>query len=175
MPSAVVTIVVNGAIVSSAASARVVNGRVVAPLDPIVIRLATRAVYDPAAATVAIERGGRRIIVPVTFVENDVPYIELGAAVRRIGGSVAFDSPTKTLSIVLAAASVISTPAPFDRSVRQADATTVFTPAPPPATPRGVETGLPRPRRTAIPVVPSQPIVPPRDGTDLTTPRRSEF
>jgi hypothetical protein len=159
-----VTIVVNGTIVASSAPARIRAGRVVAPLTPIVVRLVSRAAYEAATARVVLERAGTRIVVPVAFVENEMPYIELGSVVRAIGGSVAFDSPTKTLTVVLRPAGAIATPPPFDPAVPQVQPTTVFTPSPPPPTPRSTESGVPRPRRTAIPALPSQPVGPPPEA-----------
>jgi hypothetical protein len=156
-----VTIVVNGTIVASSAPARLRAGRVVAPLTPVVVRMVSRAAYEPATATVEIERGGVRIVVPVAFVDNDVPYVELGPVLRSIGGSAVFDSPTKTLTVVLAPSGAIATASPFDPALPRVEPTTVFTPSPPPATPRSTESGVPRPRRTAIPAAPSQPVVPP--------------
>jgi hypothetical protein len=157
----VVTIVVNGTIVASSAPARIRAGRVVAPLTPIVVRLVTRAAYQPATASVELERSGAHIVVPVVLVENETPYVELGPILRSIGASAAFDSPTKTLTIVLTPSGAIATPSPYDPASPRVEPTTVFTPSPPPATPRGTESGEPRPRRTAIPVVPSEPVAPP--------------
>jgi hypothetical protein len=159
-----VTIVVNGTIVASSAPARIRAGRVVAPLTPIVVRLVARAAYQPATATIEIERGATRLVVPVAFVENDMPYVELGPVVRGIGGNAAFDSPTKTLTVVLGPAPSIATPSPFDPALPHVKPTTVFTPSPPPATPRTTESGIPHPRRTAIPVLPSQPVAPPPEA-----------
>jgi hypothetical protein len=155
-----VTIVVNGTIVTSSAPARIRAGRVVAPLTPIVVRLVARAAYEPATATVAVERSGTRVVVPVAFVENGIPYVELGAVVRGIGGSAVFDTATKTLTVLVGPAPAIATPAPFDPTLPRVAPTTVFTPSPPPPTPRSTDSGAPHPRRTAIPVLPSQPIVP---------------
>lgn len=166
--AAAVTIIVNGSIVASVTPARIAGGRVVAPLAPVVVRLAARAAYDPIARTVTLDREGKRIVVPVAFVDPDgVPFIEVGRVVRQLGGSAAFDAPTKTLAIVLRSADPISTSSPFDPSRPQVQPTTVFTPAPPAATPRVFESDIPRPRRTAIPVVPSQPVQPPRADPTL--------
>jgi hypothetical protein len=170
--SATVTIVLNGSIVASVASARIGAGRVVAPLSPIVVRLASSVSYDPATATVTIQRNDRRIVVPAAFVEDDMPFVELGPIVQRLGGSATFDTRTKTLAINMRAADPIATPAPFDRTLPQPVPTSIFTPAAGPSTPRAIETGVPRPRRTAIPAVPSQPIPPAGASADPTSPRR---
>jgi hypothetical protein len=158
--SSAVTVVVNGAIVAGFTPARVVRGRVVAPLSPIVIRLASRAAYEPAMARVVIERGSSRIVVPVAFVEDATPFVDLGPIVRGLGGSAVFDTASKTLTIVLQGSDEIVTPAPFAPGSAVSPGA-VFTPAPRTVTPRSTETGIPRPRRTAIPVTPSQPVVPP--------------
>jgi hypothetical protein len=160
-----VTIVVNGTIVASFAPARIVAGRVAAPLTPIVVRLVSRAEYQPATATVVIERFGVRVVVPVLFVDHALPFVELSPLVRAIGGSAVFDGATKTLSIALPPAPPISTPAAFDPAAPQVAPTSVFTPAPGPPTPRSTETGVPRPRRTAIPALPSEPAAPAADPT----------
>ncbi len=160
----VVTIVVNGTIVTSSSPARIRSGRVVAPLTPIVVRLVSRAVYAPATSSVEIERNGTRMVVRVAFVENNVPYVELAPIVRGIGGNAAFDAPTKTFAVVLAPGGPIATPWPFDPAAPRVQPTTVFTPSPPPAAPRSIETGVPRPRRTAIPALPSQPAGPAEPG-----------
>jgi hypothetical protein len=167
-----VTIVVNGSIVASVMSSRIAAGRVFAPLAPIVVRLASGVSYDAVAATITIERNGLRIVVPAAFVENDMPFVELGPVVRRLGGRAAFDNRTKTLAITLRAAFPIATPAPFEGASPQAEPTTIFTPAPPLPTPRAIVSGLPRPRRTAIPVIPSQPVLPPAAESRPINPRR---
>ncbi len=178
---AAVTVVVNGAIVSSTLPAFIFGGHVVAPLVPIVVRLVSRArvisraAYDPSTASVAIDDGAIHVVVPVAFVAEGQPYVELGAIVRAVGGSLSFDGPSKTLAIALAPGFAIVTPRPYDPSAPQVAPTTIFTPSPPPPTPRSVETGLPRPRRTAIPVHPSEPtepIAPPTPQPEPTSPRR---
>lgn len=167
-----VTVVVNGAIVSGFAPARILAGHVVAPLTPIVVRLVSRAAYDATTGTIAVERAGLRIVVPVIMVANGMPYVELSPLVQRIGGSTAFDGPTKTLTVTLEGGAAVTTPLPFDPSAPRVEPTTIFTPNPPAATPRRPETGAPRPRRTAIPVVPSQPVAPPPDPGPGPTNRR---
>jgi len=170
--AAIVTIVINGAIVSSAAPGRIVGGRVAAPVSPIVVRLASQVAYTPETATVAVERDGRRIVVPVIFTENGIPYVALAPLVRGLGGSAVFDAPTKTLAIALGSGGPIETSAPFNPQGPTVAPTTVFTPAPSAAPRRAPETGVPHPRRTAIPATPSQPVVPP--VAEPTNPRLRE-
>jgi hypothetical protein len=165
-----VTVVVNGAIVSGSAPARVVAGRVVTPLGPIVVSLASRVQYAPDARTVTIDHAGRRIVVPIVFVEDAIPYVAVGPIVAAMGGSAIFDSPSKTLLVTLPESGVI-TPAPLV-GVPAAGETpsTRLSPAPF-VTPRAGETPLPRPRRTAIPVTPSEPV----PAVSPTDQRRSGF
>ena len=159
--SAIVTIVLNGAIVPSFAPARISFGHVVGPLAPVVTRFASRVVYVPGDGTVVIERAAHRIIVPVRLFEGDVPYVALAPVIRGLGGSATFDARTKTMTILLADERPIESPAPFDRRAPQVAPTSVFTPEPPRATPRAIDTGSPMPRRTAIPATPSQPQIRP--------------
>lgn len=171
-----VTVVVNGAVAASSAPARLAAGRVVAPLRPIVIRLTSRAAYDPDAESVDVERGSTHVRVPVAFVDDGVPYVELAPLVTALGGSVAFDTSTKTLNVILPSDGAIRTPAPYDPAQPQVSPAAVFTPVPPRATPRSPDSGVPRPRRTAIPVLPSQPESSPQSPAPLpTSPRRPKF
>ena len=169
--SAAITVVVNGSIVAGAAPARIVGGRVVAPLTPVVVRLATRVSYDPATATVSIQRGTTRIVVPVAFVENDEPYIALAPVVQRLGGNALFDGRTKTLVINVELIDPIATPQPY-LTPSPDGSTPVLSPAPALPTPRDVQSTEPRPRRTAIPAAPSEPVVPTPEAGGPTGPRR---
>lgn len=153
----VVTIILNGAIIPSFAPARLAGGRVTGPLTPIVARIASRTVYLPGSGLILIERSSHRIVIAVAFVADGVPYVPIAPVVRALGGEVAYDARTHTLAISLDGEHEAATPAPFDPSAPQAVPTMLFTPEPPKPTPRAIDTGEPRPRRTAIPVVPSQP------------------
>ncbi|GAC1418570.1 MAG: hypothetical protein NVSMB5_10070 [Candidatus Velthaea sp.] len=153
----VVTIILNGAIVPSFAPARLCRGRVLAPLSSIVARMVTRTVYLPGSHSILIQRSSQQIVVAVAFVADGVPYVPLAPIVHAFGGAAAYDARSHTLSIALDGEREVETPAPFDPGAPQASPTVLFTPEPPKPTPRAVDTGAPRPRRTAIPVVPSQP------------------
>lgn len=159
LASAVVTIVVNGTLVPSSAPARIAAGRVVVPLAPIVTGIATLASFEPSSRRVTIVRANRRIVVPVAFIESDRPFLALAPIVRALGGYAQFDRASKTLAIVLPESADITTPVPFDPRAPQVAPTTIFTPEPPKPTPRVIFTGTPIPRRTAIPVIPSQPVI----------------
>jgi len=156
-----VTVVLNGTILASFAPAQLDAGRVVAPLQTIVDDLAGCASYVPGARTIALVRDGRRIVAGVLFVRDGTPYVLLGPLVRDFGGSMQFDARSKTLAIALAPDRRLETPAPFDPRAPQASPAAIFTPEPPEPpepTPRAVATGVPQPRRTAIPAVPSLPL-----------------
>ncbi|MGB8265979.1 MAG: hypothetical protein WCE44_06635 [Candidatus Velthaea sp.] len=155
-----VTIVLNAAIVPSFAPAQLDAGRVVAPLQTIVVCLATQAEYTPGARSITLERDGRRISVRVRFVADGTPYVELAPVVRELGGSVQFDTRSKTLAIVFPAVRVVETPQPFDPGAPQVQPSAIFTPQPPRPAPRAPATGIPQPRRTAIPAIPSWPLQP---------------
>ncbi len=150
----------NGTIVPSFAPARLDAGRVVAPLQTIVADLASCATYTPGSGAIQLERGGRRLVVKVVFVADGTPYVMLEPLVRKLGGSATFDSRSKTLGIVLPVERVLETPAPYDPRLPQVAPTMLFTPEPPRPTPRALATGVPLPRRTAIPAVPSWPLQP---------------
>lgn len=159
LPALGVSVVVNGSLVPSSTPARIAAGRVVAPLAPIVTALATRITLAPDGASVIIDRADRRITVPVALTADAMPFVELAHVVRALGGYVQFDPVSKTIAIVLFNSGVVTTPVPFDPRTPQVTPTMVFTPEPPKPTPRAIETGVPVPRRTAIPVVPSQPVI----------------
>jgi hypothetical protein len=166
-----VALVVNGALVGGAPPARLVLGHVMVPLAPVVARLADRAVV--AGDAIAIVRGesgcrfriggtqavcnGRAAPVSVLpFTADGTVFVALADLARAWDATVTYDARTRTAAVVLAPATALRTPQPFDPLAPQAPPTQVFTPSPPPASPRPFETGIPHPRRTAIPEVPSR-------------------
>jgi hypothetical protein len=153
-----VAVVLNGAIVPSFAPAELDAGRVVAPLETIVAALSTSASYAPGARAIELVRDGRRFEAGVVRVRDGTPYVLLAPLVRELGGSVQFDTKTKTIAIALPRDRTLRTPAPFDPRAPQVSPAALFTPEPPRPTPRAVATGVPQPRRTAIPAVPSWPL-----------------
>ncbi len=161
LAATLVAVVIDGAIVPSVPVATLVMGRVLGPPE-LVARFATR-VHILDDATLVVERDGRRCIAR-THPGDDLGRVALEPLVRCLGGSSVWDERAHMLSISFARRNDVATPAPFDPTAPQVAPTAVFTPEPPPPTPRAIASGIPRPRRTAIPVVPSWPIpsIPPR-------------
>ena len=166
-----VIVLLNGAFVPSSPPVRSFGGRLMAPLGPVLSRLVDRVSRDGDAFVLV--RGARpctfRIGVPAfrcdamirlgdaaPVARDDAVYVPLATVVRAFGGTAAFDAARDTVAIALPASSDLASPAPFDPEAPQAAPTAVFTPQPAPATPRAMESGDPRPRRTAIPATPSR-------------------
>ena len=169
MPALVVLL--NGSVVPAVPPAELVAGRVMVPIAPVVTRFADRVTFDGAGA-IAIEAHGHRCLLRVgvpeavcddrmralelaPYVRDGVPFVPLGDVARAFGGRIAFDPASATVGVWLAPERRVASPAPFDPAAPSVAPTTVFTPQPPPPSPRPTESGPPRPRRTAIPVVPS--------------------
>ena len=72
------------------------------------------------------------------------------------GGSVRYDDVRNVASIEMPPSRALGTLAPYDRTAPEVAATAVFTPQPTVA-PRPVPSGVPRPRRTPVSVIPSYP------------------
>lgn len=133
------------------ASAFVRDGRVYAPLDPLVLRVADRVWFVDGG--LVVERAGRRIRVPLPpgFTEElAVGYVPVAAILRGIGERVVYDSALRQLDVRSpAGVAPAMTPTPY-RAGEQVPPRVVFTPQPVP-TPRPVWTGVPLPRRTPLP------------------------
>jgi hypothetical protein len=157
-PDTSVTVLVDGRPLAAYVRAYESDGRVYAPVAPLLTRLADRFWFE--GNTLVIERGARRISVrlePRFRGELEGTFVPAGAVLRALGADVRYDPATRRLAVRLPAQSVVASPTPFDPAQRAATPNPVFTPAPPP-TPRPVWTGSPLPRRTALPY-------PPRDAT----------
>jgi hypothetical protein len=128
--------------------AYVLDGRVFAPLVPVLLRVADRAWLE--GSIVVAERDGRsvRVLLPAGA-RNESAYVAVGPLVRRLGDAVAYDSRRHRLEIWTAPPAVAE-PTPFDASVPSVPPRQVFTPQPI-ATPRPVWSGSPLPRRTPLP------------------------
>lgn len=149
---ALVIVVVNGSFVPSVPPASLRAGRVVGPRE-LVARFAERIDVAPDG-TLTVTRRDRSCVAPV--VDAAFGLVELAPLARCLGAEhVDWDPRTKTLALAFDGPVLLRTLPAFDPGAPQVAPTTVFTPEPAPATPRAPDTGVPRPRRTAIPVTPS--------------------
>ncbi|MGB8149820.1 MAG: hypothetical protein WCE97_01340 [Candidatus Cybelea sp.] len=156
-PPAPVAILVDGRPLASYVRAYVAGGRVLAPVAPLLTRLADRVWYE--GDTLVIERGARRVRVPLekTFPDQfDGAYIAIGPVLRALGASVCWEPKRRRLIVRLPERGNVAAPTPFDPVAPSAPPATVFTPSPP-VTPRPIWTGSPLPRRTPLPVPPPRP------------------
>jgi len=168
-----VAIVVNGVLAPSAPPARLVLGHVMVPLAPIVGRFVDRAVIDGdrivivrGTHTCRLTIGGTTVICDgrastasvVPFASAGSAYIAVADIARALQASATYVARTRTLSLVLPRITTLGTPLPFDPLAPQVAPVPVFTPTSPPSTPQpqSSATGVPRPRRTAIPETPSR-------------------
>ena len=168
MVAALVTVVVNGSFVPSNPPASLRDAHVAAPLA-LVARLAERVDVVPDGTVTA--RRGERVCLARPLAGSDPALVAIAPLARCLGGDVAWDNRTKTLLLAFDGPVEVRTLPPFDPSAPRAVPTMVFTPEPAPPTPRVIATGSPRPRRTAIPVTPSWPLLTPAPVPTPTTPR----
>jgi hypothetical protein len=166
--AALVTVVVNGSFVPSVPVASLREARVVGPLD-LVARFAERVDGAPDGTVTA--RRGERVCVARPLAGSDPALVRIAPLARCLGGHVAWDDRTKTLLLAFDGPVEVRTLPPYDPNAPRALPTTVFTPEPGPPTPRVVDTGSPRPRRTAIPATPSWPLISPAPKVTPTAPR----
>ena len=153
-PSAPVTMLVDGRPLPAYFRAYVVDGRVFAPLEPVVLRLADRAWIE--GATLVIQREGRsvRVLLPGGDRSEGI-YVAVGPLLRSLGDAMAYDARRRRLE-VWTGAPMVTFPTPYDESAPSSPPRDVFTPEPV-ATPRPVWSGPPLPRRTPLPVGKSPP------------------
>jgi hypothetical protein len=165
--AALVTVVLNGSFVPTVPPAELRDARVVAPLD-LVARFADRV--DVATDGTVSARRGDAACTARPLAGTDPPLVEIAPLARCLGGHVGWDGRTKTLQLAFDGPVEVRTLPPYDPNAPRAVPTTVFTPEPAPPTPRVIATGSPRPRRTAIPVTPSSPLMPAPVPTAVATP-----
>jgi hypothetical protein len=153
-PDVSVTVLVDGRPLAAYVRAYESDGRVYAPVAPLLTRLADRFWFE--GDTLHIERAGRGVSVrlePRFRGELDGTYVPAGPVLRALGAAVRYDPSARRLAVTLPKERALASPSPFDPSQRGVAPNPVFTPVAPP-TPRPVWTGSPLPRRTALPYPP---------------------
>lgn len=147
---ALVTVLIDGNVTPAAPPARLVDGHVIAPVA-LVARFADR-VETFADGGVLATRGDRAC--DARSVDGMVAVAPLA---RCLGAELAWDGRAKTIALSFPQPSGVRTHAPYDPNAPRVAPTTIFTPEPSPPTPRAIETGIPRPRRTGVPEEPTFP------------------
>ncbi|MBV8489888.1 MAG: hypothetical protein JO199_05095 [Candidatus Eremiobacteraeota bacterium] len=149
-PQTAVTVLVDGRPLATYASAYLRGGRVYAPVDPLLLRLADRVWFVDGA--IVVVRGERRIRIPLEpgFTEElAIGYVPVGPVLRALGDRVVYHGKTRRLDIRTPSPETAASPTPFAPGTPQ-PARSVFTPQPVPTVPP-VWHGPPLPRRTPLP------------------------
>ena len=168
MLAALVTVVVNGSFVPSDPPASLRDAHVVGSLA-LVARFADRV--DVAGDGTVTAWRGERSCTARPLARTDPALVAIAPLARCLGGHVAWDGRSKSLLLAFDGPVELRTPPPYDPNAPRAVPTMVFTPEPAPPTPRVIATGSPLPRRTAIPVTPSWPLLSPAPVATPTAPR----
>ncbi|HEY1429819.1 MAG TPA: hypothetical protein VGF18_09615 [Candidatus Tumulicola sp.] len=161
-PPPPVTIAIDGTRLQQYVKAYAQNGRVYAPVAPLLRRLADTAWWD--GSTLVVSRAGRELRVRVpsaNWASPQTTFFEVAPVLRFLGDSVNYNVRRHELDVRTPAASPVSTPTPY-RPVQQTPRN-VFTPTPP-VTPRPRWTGSPLPRRTPLNSLGSPPLKIRRSG-----------
>jgi hypothetical protein len=148
-------VLVDGRPLSTYARAYVQEGRVYAPLQPVVLRFADRAWFE--GATLVIEHAGRRVRIRLgagAADRLDATYVAIGPLLRQLGDGVRYLPRQHRLDVQVAPLRSVASPTPFTAQ-GAVPPRMIFTPTPV-ATPRPVWSGSPLPRRTPLPVPPPQ-------------------
>ena len=148
MTDGAVSVVLDGRLVQAAVPARLVDGAVLAPVQPFLCALADRITIDPEAGSITFEREGRSVTMGLPP-DGDYGWVPLGAAARGLGDLVRYDAASRTLSILSPAPRPVATMTPFAGFTPPPGPLPTFTPTPQPV-PRPTVTGIPQPRRTPI-------------------------
>lgn len=147
-PAPAVTVAVDGRKVAAYVRARVVDGRVYAPLSLVRV-LVDRMWFEGGA--VVVERAGRRAHVPLSLRfsrDAEGAIVALGPLLRALGDDVRYDARARVLDVRAPTAIPVVPATPY--AGRPIPARAVFTPEPVP-TPRPTWSGSPLPRRTPLP------------------------
>lgn len=153
-PPPTVTVIVDGSPLAAYERAYVAGGRVFAPVDPLLTRVADRLWFD--GDTLVVERGARRVRVPLASAwaaRLGAAYVMAAPVLRALGATVNYQAVARRLVVGVPAHAGVASPLPFDPAAPSVPPNAVFTPFASP-TPRPVWTGSPLPRRSALPLPP---------------------
>ena len=155
-----VTVLLDGVPIAASRPARVIAGAVTVPLDPFVRRVAQLVRVDRSARSVFVQRDGNSVVLrfgdDATLEADGTIYVRLAPVVRGLGGTVTFDAQRKVAAVAMPQPLPVVTPTPFDPALPTVEPRRIFT-AEPTVTPRPTLSGIPQPRRTPVPAIPSYP------------------
>ena len=152
-PGAPVTVSLDGRPLPSYVRAYVADGRVFAPVRPLLSRLADRLWFE--GNVLVIVRDGRTVRIPLgarTPDALDSAFVTIVPVLQALGESVSYDARLRLLDVRTTRSYGIATEPPFVPGPSSSPRV-VFTPEPI-ATPRPVWSGSPLPRRTPLPEPP---------------------
>jgi hypothetical protein len=147
------TILIDGSPIATSHPARIVAGKTMVPVMPVISRIAD-AVSLMRSHMLLIERGRRRVSVVIVGDAfcPDCAYVPLAAVVRALGGTLSYDARAKSVALSFSP-EVLRTPEPYDMlALPHPSATSLAWPSPPSTTPRPAIAGVPQPRRTPVEV-----------------------
>ena len=171
MAAVVVSVLIDGELVTSSRPAELTKGVVRAPLDPFVGRIADRITSQGGRITLV--RGGKTITLVVgsrlleanavrsplpflPFFRRGEPIVPLAAVARALGAEANYDGSAHALLIRTAPPGPLVTMTPSSAWTTPPGPLPTFAPTAVP-TPRPTVSGLPQPRRTPIVVDPEHP------------------
>jgi hypothetical protein len=160
-----VSVLIDGSLVEGSRSARICDNVVMAPVAPYLRNVADRIEFDEHTGRIVVMRAGRSVSLVIgsrvlrgktgavnlpiaPYLRAGEPLIPLAAVARALGVSVAFDGPSKTISMA-SAPQPLASMVPDAAYTPPAEPLETFTPNPTPA-PQVVVSGVPKPRRTPI-------------------------
>jgi hypothetical protein len=153
-PPTPVSIVVDGRPLAAYVRAYAFEGRIYAPVSPLLTRLADRIWYE--GDSLVIQRANTRVRVALTHGlvgQLNGDFVAVGPVLRALGASVRYEPSARRLIVSISPRTLVASPTPFNPNAPSASPGAVFTPTTPP-TPRPVWTGSPLPRRTPLPAPP---------------------
>ncbi len=149
-PPPPVTVTVDGRRLAVYVHARILGGRIYAPLS--LVRMLVDRMWFEDRVLVA-ERAGRTVRVPFALRfdgDMDVSSVAVAPLLRALGDEILYRAGSRTLDVRTPPAAPVASARPFAGAPPRRS---VFTPEPVP-TPRPAWSGTPLPRRTGLPVPP---------------------